>query len=105
MRSKKSVVHLMLCLIFSPVTQRRLALGEGQRNIQPRLLPTVRILVHWPYVAVLEFGAVILYVERKHGIPSVFRLRSVWVCSQFPLGSHPFRIQNTHISLQKLLFV
>lgn len=62
----------MLCLIFSPVTQRRLALGEGQRNIQPRLLPTVRILVHWPYVAVLEFGAVILYVERSMGFHQYF---------------------------------
>ena len=54
----------MLCLMFSPVTQRRWTLGEGKRNIQPRLFPTVEILIHWPYVAVLEFGAVILSVAK-----------------------------------------
>ena len=65
-RSKKSVVHLMLCLmIFTPITQRRLTLGKEKRNTQLWLFATVRILIHWPYGALLTFGAVILYADKE----------------------------------------
>lgn len=84
-------------MIFS-MTQKHLTLGKERRNTQL----SCQTPIHWRQGLSSPFGAVILYVEKEVQDPILYLWR---VYNLFTLGSHSFKIQNTHTRIPSKTFI